>query len=90
MQAAPAGVDVAAVSGALAGIDGVAEVHDLHVWTLTSDMEVLTAHLGIADGTDSQAVLRQARRILVDRFHLSHATLQVETTGNHDCGEMTW
>jgi cobalt-zinc-cadmium efflux system protein len=90
VQAAPEGVDLAAVTGALEGIDGVADVHDLHVWTLTSDMEVLTAHLGIVDGTDSQAVLQQARGVLAERFHLSHATLQVETAGNHECDEMTW
>jgi cobalt-zinc-cadmium efflux system protein len=90
VQAAPDGVDLAAVTGALEGIDGVADVHDLHVWTLTSDMEVLTAHLGIVDGTDSQVVLQQARGVLAERFHLSHATLQVETAGNHDCDEMTW
>lgn len=90
VQAAPEGVDLAAVTTALAGIDGVADVHDLHVWTLTSEMEVLTAHLGISEGTDPQQVLRQARAVLADRFHLSHATLQVETAGNHDCQEMTW
>lgn len=90
VQAAPAGVDIAQVRAALAGIGGVADVHDLHVWTLTSDMDVLTAHLGIAPGVDAQAVLQQARRTLVERFHLEHATLQVEPAGNHDCQAMTW
>jgi cobalt-zinc-cadmium efflux system protein len=90
VQAAPEGVDLPAITSALTAIDGVADVHDLHVWTLTSEMEVLTAHLGIADGTDSQAVLRRARTVLADQFHLSHATLQVELAGNHDCDEMTW
>jgi len=90
VQAAPEGVDLPAVTDALTSIDGVVDVHDLHVWTLTSDMEVLTAHLGIANGTDSQTVLQQARTVLAERFHLSHATLQVETAGNHDCQEMTW
>jgi cation diffusion facilitator family transporter len=50
VQAAPEGVDLSAVTAALTGIDGVADVHDLHAWTLTSDMDVLTAHLGIAAG----------------------------------------
>jgi cobalt-zinc-cadmium efflux system protein len=90
VQAAPEGVDLPAIRAALTSIDGVADVHDLHVWTLTSEMEVLTAHLGTADGTNSQSVLQQAQRLLADRFHLSHATLQVETAGNHDCDEMTW
>jgi cobalt-zinc-cadmium efflux system protein len=90
VQAAPHGIDLAAVTAALTEVDGVTDVHDLHVWTLTSDMDVLTAHLGIDDGTDAQTVLRRARTLLADRFHLTHATLQVETVGDHECEEMTW
>jgi cobalt-zinc-cadmium efflux system protein len=90
VQAAPEGVDLPAVTAALAGIEGVADVHDLHVWTLTSDMDVLTAHLGIVAGADAQSVLQQAQGLLAERFHLQHATLQVEAAGNPDCDEMTW
>jgi cobalt-zinc-cadmium efflux system protein len=90
VQAAPAGTDLPGITAALAGIDGVTDVHDLHVWTLTSEMDVLTAHLGMSTGADSQVVLARARSLLADRFHLSHATLQVEAAGNHDCEEMTW
>jgi cobalt-zinc-cadmium efflux system protein len=90
VQAAPAGTDLPGISAALAGIDGVTDVHDLHVWTLTSEMDVLTAHLGVTTDADSQVVLAQARSLLAEQFHLSHATLQVETAGNHDCEEMTW
>jgi cobalt-zinc-cadmium efflux system protein len=90
VQAAPLGVDLGAVTDALTGINGVTGVHDLHVWTLTSDMDVLTAHLGLAPGADSQVVLHRARAVLAERFHLAHATLQVETPGNHRCEEMTW
>jgi len=90
VQAAPEGADLAAITAALVEIDGVADVHDLHVWTLTSEMEVLTAHLGIHADVDSMTVLNIARGVLNDRFQLSHATLQVETAGNHECEEMTW
>jgi cobalt-zinc-cadmium efflux system protein len=90
VQAAPEGVDLPAVTAALTGIDGVADVHDLHVWTLTSEMDVLTAHLGIVAGVDAQSVLQQARTVLAEQFHLQHATLQVETAGDHSCEEMTW
>lgn len=90
VQAAPAGVDLQSVTAALTAIDGVADVHDLHVWTLTSDMDVLTAHLGIAAGVDSQHVLQQARTVLAEQFHLQHATLQVETAGDHPCEEIGW
>jgi cobalt-zinc-cadmium efflux system protein len=90
VQAAPEGVDLTEVHAALVGIDYVADVHDLHVWSLTSGMDVLTAHLGIGAGVDAQEVLRRARHVLSDQFHLDHATLQVETAGNHDCEDMTW
>jgi cobalt-zinc-cadmium efflux system protein len=90
VQAAPEGVDLTALTAALVGIDGVADVHDLHVWTLTSDMDVLTAHLGIAAGVDAQSVLQQARTLLAEQFDLQHATLQVETAGDHACEEMRW
>ena len=89
VQAAPRGIDLEAVTTALTGIDGVADVHDLHVWTLTSEMDVLTAHLGVNVGTNAQQVLQQARTLLADQFHIAHATLQVEATGNHECEEMS-
>lgn len=90
VQAAPQGIDLEAVTTALTDIDGVADVHDLHVWTLTSEMDVLTAHLGVNVGTDAQHVLQQGRTLLADQFHIDHATLQVEATGNHECEEMSW
>ncbi len=90
VQAAPAGVDLPAITGALTSIPGVADVHDLHVWTLTSEMEVLTAHLGVAADTDTRDVLTRARTLLADQFNLTHATLQVETAGSGDCDDMTW
>jgi cobalt-zinc-cadmium efflux system protein len=52
-------------------------------------MDVLTAHIAVDDGGDSQVVLGRARSLLAERFHLSHATLQVES-GDNDCDEMTW
>jgi cobalt-zinc-cadmium efflux system protein len=90
VQAAPVGVDLPAITVALTGIDGVVDVHDLHVWTLTSEMEVVTAHLGVTTEANSQLVLDRARQVLGEQFHLGHATLQVEAAGNDDCRDMTW
>ena len=90
VQAAPEGAQPAAVSAALQAIDGVVEVHDLHVWTLTSEMDVITAHIGVAEGADATSVLHAARHVLSEQFHLDHATLQVEVTGDRECEEMTW
>ena len=90
LQAAPEGVDVGEVTAALASLDGVADVHDVHLWTLTSGMDVLTAHVTVAAFTPSQRVLESARTMLADRFQLTHATLQVEASGDHGCDDMTW
>src|SRR5690606_181006 len=64
IQAAPPGLDLATVAGDLEAIEGVVDVHDLHVWTLTSDMEVATAHVMISAGADHHRVLDEARDLL--------------------------
>ena len=90
VQAAPTRLDLAAMHAELAVIGGVVDVHDLHVWTLTSGMEVATAHLMVASGTDSHAVLDRARELLAERHGISHATLQVEPDDHHGCDEVSW
>ena len=90
VQAAPARLDIVALQGELAMISGVVDVHDVHVWTLTSEMEVATAHLMVAVGTDSHAVLDQARQLLADQHGITHATLQVEPEDHHGCDEINW
>jgi cobalt-zinc-cadmium efflux system protein len=90
VQAAPTRLDVPALLSELSGIAGVVNVHDLHVWTLTSDMEVATAHLMVATGTDTHGVLDQARTLLAERHGITHATLQVEPDDHHGCDEITW
>jgi cobalt-zinc-cadmium efflux system protein len=90
LQAAPAGLDVAGLRAELATISGVVDVHDIHVWTLTSEMEVATAHLMVSAGTDTHAVLDQARQLLAERHGITHATLQVEPDNHHGCDEVTW
>lgn len=90
VQAAPPGVDIEAIEVGLAGIDGVVDVHDLHVWTLTSDMDVASAHVMVSSGTDTHAVLDQARALLRDRHHIDHATLQIEPDTHTGCDEVAW
>ena len=90
VQAAPAGVDVAAVQHDLAAIEGVVDVHDVHVWTLTSEMDVASAHVMISVGADSHRVLDEARALLRDRHGLDHATLQVEPDDHRGCDEVSW
>jgi cobalt-zinc-cadmium efflux system protein len=78
MEAAPHHIDVDTVRAELEGLAGVKNVHDLHVWTITSGMEALSGHITVAAGTASRDVLVRARRILRERFHIDHVTLQIE------------
>ncbi|MDP1818563.1 MAG: cation diffusion facilitator family transporter [Acidimicrobiales bacterium] len=90
VQAAPAGTDLDAIEAALGELAGVVDVHDLHVWTLTSEMEVASAHLMVRAGSDTHAVLDQARFLLRDEHHICHATLQIEPDDHEGCDEVTW
>jgi cobalt-zinc-cadmium efflux system protein len=90
LQAAPPHIDLAGVQADLAGIPGVLDVHDIHIWTLTSDMEVATAHVMIGPSTDSHAVLDQAQQRLRERHGLEHATLQLEPIDHTGCNEAGW
>ncbi|NBE92390.1 cation transporter [Nonomuraea sp. KC401] len=89
-QHVPEGIDAGAVAKDLAAIVGVRDVHDLHLWTLTSGMNVATAHLVTADLSDNHAVLDQARDLLRHRHGVAHATLQVEPADHRGCDELDW
>jgi cobalt-zinc-cadmium efflux system protein len=78
MEGAPGHIDVDEVRDALAGVAGVREVHDLHVWTITSGLEALSAHVVSADGRPPGELLRDLRDVLHRRFGIDHVTIQVE------------
>ncbi|HEY8523650.1 MAG TPA: cation diffusion facilitator family transporter [Acidimicrobiales bacterium] len=90
VQAAPPGTDLAGMEAELRALEGVVDVHDLHVWTLTSEMEVASAHLMVCDGTDTHQVLDRARDVLRHGYGIGHATLQVEPDTHQGCDELTW
>ena len=73
----------------LKAIPGVVDVHDLHVWTLTSDMNVGTVHLMTPEAIDPHPILDQARTILQEHG-IAHATLQVEPESHEGCAEVNW
>jgi len=81
LQHAPDTMDVATVQAGLLKLSGVEQVHDLHVWTLTSGMEVGTVHLVVGPDVDRDAVLADVRRQLSDSYGLTHATVQIDTVG---------
>jgi cobalt-zinc-cadmium efflux system protein len=78
LEASPAGIDPAAVAQTLAEDGDVVEVHDLHVWTVTSGFPALAAHVLVSPGADCHAARRRLEHLLAERFHLDHTTLQVD------------
>ena len=90
VQAAPRGIDIDDLRGQLAGLPGVIDVHDLHVWTLTSNMDVASVHLMIPDKGDPHPVLDRARHLLREDHGIDHATLQVEPASHTGCHELRW
>jgi cobalt-zinc-cadmium efflux system protein len=86
-EAAPHDLDLESVEEALASVPDVVDVHDLHVWTLTSDVDMATAHLVIGNETNPHPVLDEARSRLRDDFGIAHATLQLEPDAHGACGE---
>ena len=78
LEAAPAGLDTEAIGEALARAPGIIEVHDLHVWELTTDFPALSAHVLVAPGDDCHARRRELELLLGERFGVGHTTLQVD------------
>ena len=78
LEAAPRGLDAEAIGQAIAGQPGVVEVHDLHVWQITSGFPSLSAHVLVREGDDCHGIRRSTERMLADRFGITHTTLQVD------------
>lgn len=78
LEGVPAHIELGEVRAALAGAPGVAGVHDLHVWSMSSDDVSLSAHIVLAEGAEAETVRRGVAAILHDRFKIEHATIQTE------------
>lgn len=89
-QHAPKGMVLSDVVAELGAVDGVVDVHDLHIWTLTSGMHVATAHLVTGDDADGHAVLDRAHEVMAERFGITHATLQIEPVSHQGCHQTSW
>jgi cobalt-zinc-cadmium efflux system protein len=81
LEAAPPGLDPQEIGEALASQPGVVEVHDLHVWEITSGFPALSAHVLVGSDSDCHAARRALEALLRDRFELDHTTLQVDHDG---------
>ena len=87
LEATPAHINVVAVEQSILKVNGVETVHDLHVWTITSGMEALSAHVVLADGPESKTaseVLEAVTTLLKDEFGIDHATIQVEHSSRQE------
>ena len=80
LEAAPEGMDVEGIGTALAGHPGVVEVHDLHVWEVTSGFPSLSAHVLVESDADCHGIRQQLEEVIDERFGIHHTTLQVEHT----------
>lgn len=78
MEGTPEGMDADEIGHALASHPGVIEVHDLHVWEVTSGFPALAAHVVVEPNSDCHAKRRELDKLLQDRFHITHTTLQVD------------
>ena len=82
LEATPEGIDATEVGAAMVSVDGVKEVHDLHVWTVTSSFPALSAHVLVGKDDDCHARRRSLEQMLHDRFGIDHTTLQVDHVEN--------
>ncbi len=78
MQATPRHLNLAEVQQTLESVTGVARVHDLHVWTLTSGLFTLTAHIVVNGAHDPHALLNALEQVIQERFNIDHTTIQLE------------
>jgi cobalt-zinc-cadmium efflux system protein len=81
LEAAPEDVDVQSIGRAMVSVPGVSEVHDLHVWEVSSGFPALSAHVLVGTDNDCHVARRQLEQLLVERFQIEHTTLQVDHEG---------
>jgi cobalt-zinc-cadmium efflux system protein len=84
MEGKPEELDVDEIREKIRAVDGVTDLHDLHIWTITSGFLSLSCHLKVTDGVNRDEVLRQAEHIL-EPYHLEHSTIQIEGVAYSDC-----
>lgn len=83
LEGAPRGIDVSKVGRKMVGVEGVEEVHDLHVWEITSGFPALAAHVLVGQEEDCHEKRREVEKVLYREFGLEHTTLQVDHVGDY-------
>jgi cobalt-zinc-cadmium efflux system protein len=87
LEGTPPHIDLSKVRRSMQMITGVQDVHDLHVWSVSSGFIAMSGHVVIAEGNDGQSILQELRKVLHDRFGLGHTTIQIETENLHPAAE---
>lgn len=85
LEGTPARVKHDDVKASIQKVPGVLAVHDLHVWSLTTGMDNLSAHVMVKDAVDGPVIVADIRKRLIDEFHLHHVTIEVETADSPNC-----
>jgi cobalt-zinc-cadmium efflux system protein len=91
LEGAPRGIDCGEVAEAMRGVTGVAQVHDLHIWSITTGMPALSGHVVLRPEpapADHDGILRDLKLLLADRFGIHHSTIQVESHAFEEVGEL--
>src|ERR671912_704279 len=83
LEATPRGLNAGEVGRRMAAADGIIEVHDLHIWTITSGFPALSAHVLVGRHEDCHARRRELEELLTNEYGISHTTLQVDHVGDH-------
>jgi cobalt-zinc-cadmium efflux system protein len=83
LEATPRGIDAEEVGRRMAGAEGVEEIHDLHIWTITSGFPALSAHVLVGQSEDCHARRRDLEDLLLREYDIEHTTLQVDHVGEH-------
>jgi len=89
LDAVPEGLDLAAVRAHLLALPGVAGLHDLHIWGMSTTETALTCHLIMPDGHPGDAVLNEMAQQLHHRFGIQHATIQIELADSEEACALT-
>lgn len=87
MEGVPVDIDLADVGNALAELEGVHSVHDLHIWTIASGQIALSAHVDVGELESWPAMLEKMRSLVWSRFRIDHVTVQPETVGGINAGQ---
>jgi cobalt-zinc-cadmium efflux system protein len=89
LEATPHNLDATEVGQKMASAEGIVEVHDLHIWTITSGFPALSAHVLVGRQEDCHARRRELENLLASEYGISHTTLQVDHVGDHQASLQT-